>query len=115
MNDDSSPASAPRDIAFSSATPAPAVPPPIDAAGSARSRLPRGLALAVLLLAVLASVALVFAWRADQRVRGSERELVKRQQDSALQATEAALLARQAQESARDAAAKVALLRGTPQ
>jgi uroporphyrin-3 C-methyltransferase len=77
---------------------------------SGRSRVPRGLSLAVLLLALLAVVALVFAWRADQRVRGSERELVKRQQDSALQITEAALLARQAQEGARDAAAKVALL-----
>ena len=53
---------------------------------------------------------MLFAWRAEQRVRSSERELVKRQQDSALLVTEATLLARQAQESARDAAAKVALL-----
>jgi len=75
-----------------------------------RSRAPRGLSIAVVVLALLAVVALGFAWRADQRVRSSERELVKRQQDSALQVTEAALLARQAQEGARDAAAKVALL-----
>src|SRR5205085_5024469 len=40
----------------------------------------------------------------------SERELVKRQEDSAQQVIEATLLARQAQEGARDAAAKVALL-----
>lgn len=113
MNDDPSPASAPRDLAFSPVPAAPSVPAPaaaIDAAEAARSRATRGLSLAVLVLALLAIVAIVFAWRADQRVRGSERELVKRQQDSAVQVTEAALLARQAQEGARDAAAKVALL-----
>jgi uroporphyrin-3 C-methyltransferase len=70
----------------------------------------RGLALAIVLLALLAIVALFFAWRADQRVRSSERELVQRQQQSALLVTESTLLARQAQEGARDAAAKVALL-----
>ncbi len=113
MNDDPSPASAPRDIASTPVPPAPsspASPALVDAAEAARSRALRGLSLAVLLLALLAVVAIVFAWRADQRVRGSERELVKRQQESALQVTEAALLARQAQEGARDAAAKVALL-----
>jgi len=57
-----------------------------------------------------AIVALFFAWRADQRVRGSERELVQRQQESALLVTESTLIARQAQEGAREAAAKVALL-----
>jgi uncharacterized protein HemX len=66
--------------------------------------------LALSLLTLLAIIAIVFAWRADQRVRGSERELVKRQQDSAVQITEATVLARQAQESAREAAAKAALL-----
>ena len=39
-----------------------------------------------------------------------EQELVRRQQDSQTQATEAALLARQAQELSRDAVAKAALL-----
>jgi uroporphyrin-3 C-methyltransferase len=66
--------------------------------------------IAVLVLALLAIVAIVFAWRADQRVRSSERELVKRQQDSAMLVTEATLVARQAQEGAREAAAKAALL-----
>ena len=96
MNDAPSPASQPRELASSPDSPA--------------ARGTRALSLAILVLALLAVVAIVFAWRADQRVRSSERELVKRQQESALQVTEATLLARQAQEGARDAAAKVALL-----
>ena len=43
-------------------------------------------------------------------MRGSERELVKRQQESADRVAEALLLARQAQDAMRDATAKVALL-----
>jgi len=50
-------------------------------------------ASAVALLALIAIAALVFAWRADDRVRSSERELVRRQQDSALQVTEGTLVA----------------------
>jgi len=97
VNDAPSPASQPRELASSP------VPPPA-------SRSTRALSLAILVLALLAIVAIVFAWRADQRVHSSERELVRRQQESALQVTEATLVARQAQEGARDAAAKVALL-----
>lgn len=113
MNDDPSPASAPRDLGSSSASNgsstsnAPVARP---VAADAGGRGTRALSLAVLLFAVVAIVAIVFGWRADQRVRSSERELVKRQQDSALQVTEATLLARQAQEGAREAQAKVALL-----
>ena len=113
MNDDSSPASAPRDVAVPPASHAPssaAALPPGRPAEPARGAGSRGLTLAVLLVSLLAVIAIVFAWRADQRVRGSERELVKRQQDSAVQAAEATLVARQAQEGAREAAAKVALL-----
>ena len=84
--------------------------PPRRSAEPARPAAARGMPLAVLLVSLLAIVAIVFAWRADQRVRGSERELVKRQQDSAVQAAEATLVARQAQEGARESAAKVALL-----
>lgn len=62
------------------------------------------------MIGLLALVSLGFAWRADQRVRRIEHELVQRQQDSAGQSAEARLLAKQAQEGARDAAAKVALL-----
>jgi len=69
-----------------------------------RARLIAGIAL------LLALIAVGLAWRADQRVRNVEQELVRRQQESAGQASEARLFAKQAQDSARDAAAKVALL-----
>jgi uroporphyrin-3 C-methyltransferase len=113
VNDDFSPASAPRDLAVppaSAVPPAAPAPPAGGPADTARAWGLRGLSLSVLLLALLAIVAIVFAWRADQRVRSSERELVQRQQESAVLVTEATLVARQAQEGARDAAAKVALL-----
>jgi len=52
----------------------------------------------------------MFAWSTQQRVKGLEQQLVKRQEDSGAQAAEAQMLARQAQESSRDAAAKLSLL-----
>ncbi len=61
-------------------------------------------------LAALSAAALVLAWNAQQRVKSLEGELVKRQQDSGALAAEARLLAGQAQEGARDASAKLALL-----
>ncbi|MGZ5187152.1 MAG: uroporphyrinogen-III C-methyltransferase [Caldimonas sp.] len=100
MNDDSSLAPEPRTVA----------PPPPLAAAPRGSRLWRWSGLLALLLTVLSIVSLTFAWRADQRVRSSERELVKRQQESADRVAEATLLARQAQDGMRDATAKVALL-----
>ena len=101
MNDDPTPAATSREIAFTSAS------SPTEARGgpSTRTRL-----FAALLVALVAVTALVFAWRADQRVRGSERELVRRQQESGQLVAEANLLAKQAQESAREAVAKAALL-----
>ncbi|MEO7115869.1 MAG: uroporphyrinogen-III C-methyltransferase [Caldimonas sp.] len=106
MNDDLSPASAPRDITVPTVPSAPSYAP----AAPGRGLAGRGLPLAVLLVTLLSIIAIVFAWRADQRVRSSERELVQRQQDSAGQVAEANLLSRQAQESAREAVAKAALL-----
>ena len=74
-------------------------------------RLPGWLAPAVLaLLVLLIVIALVQAWSAQQRVRTLEQELVRRQQDSGRLSGEAQMMARQAQEVARDSAAKVALL-----
>ena len=66
-------------------------------------------ALALLLvLSVVASLAV--AWSAQQRVRKLEQELVRRQQASQEQSTEARLLAKRADETARESAAKVSLL-----
>jgi uroporphyrin-3 C-methyltransferase len=62
------------------------------------------------LLALLAVAALWLAWQTTQRMRALEQELVRRQQESQTLATEARVLARQAQDVSRDAAAKVALM-----
>jgi len=59
---------------------------------------------------VLGAAALWLAWQTGQRVQSLEQELVRRQQDSTTLATEARVLARQAQDGSRDAVAKVALL-----
>ena len=70
----------------------------------------RWIAAGAALLAALSAAALVFAWNTQQRVKVLEAELVKRQQDSASESTEALTLARQADVTARDAAARMALL-----
>jgi uroporphyrin-3 C-methyltransferase len=57
----------------------------------------RWIAAGVPVLAALAAAALVLAWNTQQRVKSLEAELVKRQQDSGAQATEARTLARQAE------------------
>ena len=54
--------------------------------------------------------AAVVAWNTLQRVKQAEVELVKRQQDASGQSTEARSLAKQAEATSREAAAKVALL-----
>jgi len=66
--------------------------------------------LAVAVVGALSVASLVLAWRADQRGASLEQELVRRQQDSAGQAGEARVLAKQAQEGMAEATAKVALL-----
>lgn len=70
----------------------------------------RWIAAGACALAALATAALVLAWDTQQRVKTLEAELVKRQQDSGNLATEARTLARQAELSSREAAAKLALL-----
>src|SRR5262245_19008864 len=62
------------------------------------------------LIALLALASLWLAWQTSQRARALEQELVRRQQESTTLATEARVLARQAQDASRDAVAKVALL-----
>lgn len=69
-----------------------------------------GLVAAFVALALLTLASLVVAWRAQDRVKNIEQELVRRQQESQGQSSEARLLAKQAQDSSRESAAKVALL-----
>lgn len=83
---------------------------PAEATTVAASGHGRWIATGAAVLAALTAAALVLAWNTQQRVKALEGELVKRQQDSGAQAAEARLLARQAQESTRDATAKLALL-----
>ena len=83
--------------------------PPVRAAVRAGAARRWWAAIAALLL-LTSLLALALAWKAEQRVAGLEQELVRRQQESGNQSTEARVLARQAQEGMRDAAAKVALL-----
>ncbi|NBT09472.1 MAG: hypothetical protein EBT24_00460 [Betaproteobacteria bacterium] len=59
-------------------------------------------------LAVVASLAL--AWMTQQRVKLLEQQLVARQQQSQSESGEALVLARQSQDTARDSAARMALL-----
>jgi len=92
------------------ASPVPAAAPAASRSESARlvSVLWRWLSAAVLI--VVCVTALAVTWKTQQRVRDLEQELVRRQQDSQSLSTEARTLARQAQDSAREAAAKSALL-----
>ena len=61
-------------------------------------------------LLVLSAAALILAWNTQQRVQALEAELVKRQESSGTLANEARSMARQAEISARESAAKVALM-----
>lgn len=75
---------------------------------SPRKRWLWGVASLLLLLLVAASLAL--GWSAERRVRKLEQELVRRQQESQSLSGEARLLAKRADETARESAAKVSLL-----
>lgn len=98
-------AEAPAAVAAAPAAVAAAVPSTVPAL------LPgRWIAAGGLVLAAAATAALVLAWNTQQRVKTLEAELVKRQQDSGSQATEARTLARQAELTSREVAAKLALL-----
>ena len=88
-------------------TPNPAGSPAQAAAGLGDARWWFGLAA---VLAVLAGVSLTVAWKTQQHVNSVEKQLVRRLEDSQLQASEARLLAKQSQDTVLAAAAKVALL-----
>jgi uroporphyrin-III C-methyltransferase len=90
-----------------------AAPPPTTLSPDERFGATRRLwVVAVVLLALLGAAALAVAWRTQQRVQELQQELVRRQQDSQVQATEARTIAKQAQESAREALTKAGLLEG---
>lgn len=71
---------------------------------------PAWLKWAVLALGLAVVATAWTAWQAQQRIKTLEQELIRRQTDSQTQATEARLLAKQAQDISRDTAAKTALL-----
>ncbi|MFM2348301.1 MAG: hypothetical protein RL654_3054 [Pseudomonadota bacterium] len=83
------------------------MPPPVSVSAPV---LPGWVLPTGLVLALLAAGAAWSSWQTQQRVHSLEMELVKRQQDSGEQSAEARVLARQSEEVARDAAAKVALM-----
>lgn len=89
---------------------APATAPAAGPSAPVGAPIPRWLSLLALVLAVVCIAALTLAWDTQRRVRSFEQELVKRQQDSQSQSSEARMLARQSQDASREAAAKVALL-----
>lgn len=89
---------------------APATAPGNPAAAPAAAQHGRWIAVGAALLAAFTAAAVVYAWNTQQRVKALETELVKRQQDMGTQATEAKVAAREALETVRETAAKLALL-----
>lgn len=75
-----------------------------------RTLLGRWIAAGALLLALLSIASLMLAVNTQQRVRGLERELVRRLQEAQNQAAEARALSKQAQDASRDATAKVTIM-----
>jgi uroporphyrin-3 C-methyltransferase len=96
------------------------IPPLPDAAGSAGSDpSPNAVAahtnrwlIGAAVIGAISVASLTLALYGQQRIKSLEQELVRRQQDSQGQAIEARALAKQAQDAARAADAKVALLEG---
>lgn len=112
----SSPSAVTPDAPAGVATPAPAPSVEAFAGGSgtatpaAKSRVSAANPWILAGLGVLALAALALAWNTQQRLKTTELEIVKRQQEAGTQSAEARVLARQAEASARENAAKVALL-----
>ena len=106
---DAAPPAAPPAAAVPAADAAPA-PAAVSTAPSAG--LPGAWWATFAVVAGLALVAITLALMGQQRIKSLEQELVRRQQDSQGQAIEARALAQQAQELARAAETKVALLDG---
>lgn len=107
MNEAQTPSAAPA---------APQSPPPTTPSQPASDRplpaaaVPIGWVAVAALLALLSLAALGLVWSTQERVRTLEEALVKRQQISQDQATEARVAAKQAQDVARESAARVAVM-----
>ncbi|MES2717409.1 MAG: uroporphyrinogen-III C-methyltransferase [Pseudomonadota bacterium] len=103
-----------NDTASTAANPAvaDAVAAPAPAAVATTTTLPGAWWISVAVVGALAVVAITLALMGQQRIKSLEQELVRRQQDSQGQAIEARALAQQAQDLARAAESKVALLDG---
>ncbi len=90
-------------------TPIEVEPLPLDP--QADSDVPAGwVRWAIVILSVATAGAGWVAWNTQKKVQALEQELVRRQVDSQGQATEARVLARQAQEASREATARTILL-----
>ena len=76
----------------------------------ARAGTPGSLTLILMALGVLSLGALAMAWQGHSRVRQLEQELVRRQEQSQTQASDARGMASRAQEVALETSAKLALL-----
>ncbi len=76
----------------------------------ARAGTPGSLTLILLTLGVLSLGALGMAWQGHSRVKQLEQELVRRQEQSQVQASEARSMASRAQDLTQETAAKLALL-----
>ena len=74
------------------------------------TRLPRWVVPSIAVLGLAATASLVLAWQSSQRLQSLERELVLRQEKSQDIATEAHMLAKEARDTTRDAAARTALI-----
>ena len=94
-------------VSAASPGPEPAAQP---ASGSDRASPPRWWPWAATALALAIVLALGLAWMTQQRVRLLEQQLVARQQQSQSESGEALVLARQSQDTARESAARMALL-----
>ncbi|MFO1325721.1 MAG: uroporphyrinogen-III C-methyltransferase [Rubrivivax sp.] len=112
MNAPELPSSTPApEAAATAVASAPAVPPPpLPAAAKPPVRPAWLMPAGAVLLTAMCVASVVFAWTTQQRLKTLEQELVRRQQSSQDQSTEARLLARQAHDAAAETAAKLALV-----
>jgi uroporphyrin-3 C-methyltransferase len=74
------------------------------------TRLPRWVVPSILALGVVSVASLLLAWQGSQRLQSLEQELVLRQEKSQNVASEAHMLAKEARDATRDAAARTALI-----